>query len=242
MRLFDLENGEMRYFKYDRAEENNNEEFRRKYAEMTADEKRLHKKGRILNTVGTVLFWVISIACFIGLYLLIELIPVANTFFLWIIEDIILKSFLRLVAIILSAIVGAMFAMPIWNVAYSKHKSVVKSEKRRLLSHSCLILREFYELCEPFVVTKCFESSDRKFNDHDLCIFAVGEELRITTNLDYGFFNPQKDLGCYAFERDEIILEQKQVDDHTAVELRAGEVSFLLGQRAYGFIREFCEG
>lgn len=232
----------MRYFKYDRAGERDNGELRRKYAEMTADEKRFDKKGRIWNTVGTVLFWVIPIACFIGFELLIDLIPVSGNFFLWIIEDIILKGFLRLIAIILSAIVGAIIAMPIWNVAYSKHKSVVKSEKRRLLAHSCLILREFYGVQSPFIVTKCFESSDRKFNDHDLCIFAVGEELRITTNLDYGFFNPQKDLGCYAFDRGEIVFEQKQVGDRATVELRAGDVSFLLGQRAYGFIREFCEG
>lgn len=85
-------------------------------------------------------------------------------------------------------------------------------------------------------MTKCYHSSDRRFTRHDVCLYFVGEELRITANLNYGFFHPERDLGCYALEREELQLTRVTCQDRPALELRAGELTFCLGQRAAAFL------
>ena len=91
---------------------------------------------------------------------------------------------------------------------------------------------------EPCIVTKCYDASDKKFKNHDVCIFVVGDELRITTNLKNGFFREEKDLGCHAFLRDEVTVTKIEGEKFLMAELRAGETTFLLGYRAKGFIEK----
>lgn len=99
-------------------------------------------------------------------------------------------------------------------------------------------LREFYGWKEPCVVTKCYESSDKAFKNHDVCIYVTENELRIAANLKYGFSNREKDLGCYAFAPDEISLTQIQEESFLAAELKAGDIVFRLGRRAKGYIEK----
>jgi ASC-1-like (ASCH) protein len=98
-------------------------------------------------------------------------------------------------------------------------------------------LRKAYQLTEPCLVTKCYQcQNDEKFNLHDVCIFVTGDELRITTNLLHGFFNPENDLGCYILSRDEISLSKIPYNGTLATSLCCPDTTFILGQRAYGFI------
>ena len=93
---------------------------------------------------------------------------------------------------------------------------------------------------EPYIVTKCFDATDKKFRNHDVCIFIVEDELRITTDLVHGFLHGERDLGCYAFKLNEIFLEKQQSGNHLVAELKADNTVFLLGYRAKGFIdKEF---
>ena len=107
-----------------------------------------------------------------------------------------------------------------------------------ILSNACAHLREYYELQEPCIVTKCYESSDKRFKNHDVCIFVVDDELRITTNLKHGFFHGENDLGCYAFKSDEISLFEQQGEKFLMTELKSGNTVFLLGYRAKAFIEK----
>lgn len=86
------------------------------------------------------------------------------------------------------------------------------------------------------MITKCFDSTDRKFKNHDVCIFIVGDELRLTADLVRGFLHGERDLGCYAFKRHEITLSKLQEGNHLIAELKAENTAFLLGYRAKGFI------
>ena len=86
------------------------------------------------------------------------------------------------------------------------------------------------------MITKCFDATDKKFQNHDVCIFVVGDELRITTNLVQGFLYGERDLGCYAFKQNEIILTKQQKGNNLIAELRADDTVFLLGYRAKGFV------
>ena len=82
------------------------------------------------------------------------------------------------------------------------------------------------------MVTKCYDSSDKRFKDQDICMIMADGELRLTTNLQHGFLDMRRDLGCYAFQSGEIHLSESRAGERQAVELRCGEVTFLLGQRA----------
>ena len=84
-----------------------------------------------------------------------------------------------------------------------------------------------------------FNSTDKKFANHDVCIFVVGDELRITTNLVQGFLHGERDLGCYAFKKEEITLSKHNDGNHLIAELKANKIVFLLGYRAKGFINKF---
>ena len=69
-----------------------------------------------------------------------------------------------------------------------------------------------------------------------MCIFVVGDELRITTDLVRGFLHGERDLGCYAFKKEEITLSKQNNGNHLIAELKADNTVFLLGYRAKGFI------
>lgn len=69
-----------------------------------------------------------------------------------------------------------------------------------------------------------------------MCLFIVGDELRITTDLVSGFLHGERDLGCYAFKKDEITLTKLENGKHLIAELKSGDAVFLLGYRAKGFI------
>lgn len=99
-------------------------------------------------------------------------------------------------------------------------------------------MRDYYQLQEPYIITKCFDATDKKFRNHDVCIFIVEGELRITADLVRGFLHGERDLGCYAFMPNEIILSKQQNGNHLVAELRADDNVFLLGYRAKGFIEK----
>jgi hypothetical protein len=56
--------------------------------------------------------------------------------------------------------------------------------------------------------------------------------------LKHGFFHVENDLGCYAFNLNEIVLSKKQGETFLIAELKADSTVFLLGYRAKGFIEK----
>ena len=111
-------------------------------------------------------------------------------------------------------------------------------KKKEILSKACGHLRDYYGLQEPYIITKCFDAADKKFQKHDVCLFIVGDELRITADLIHGFLHGERDLGCYAFVKHEITLSKQPCGQQLMLEMKAGENTFLLGYRAKGFIEK----
>lgn len=110
--------------------------------------------------------------------------------------------------------------------------------KKKIFSKACSHLRDYYGLQEPYIITKCFDATDKKFKNHDVCIFAVNDELRITTDLIHGFLYGERDLGCYVFRREEITLSKQKNGSQLILELRAQDTAFWLGYRAKKFIEK----
>jgi hypothetical protein len=135
--------------------------------------------------------------------------------------------------LIASGVLTVALTMPLLKKVESFH---IPSIKKDIFPKACNHLRDYYQLQEPYLITKCFDSTDKKFENHDVCIFVVGDELRITTDLVRGFLHGERDLGCYAFKKEEITLSKQNVGNHLIAELKANNIVFLLGYRAKGFI------
>ena len=141
---------------------------------------------------------------------------------------------------ILLAVIAYFASLPFVRLA---DKYLVEPPELKIFSHGCKHLRDYYGIGDHYILTKCSDSSDKRFINHDVCIFVADGELRITTDLIKGFLYGDKDLGCYAFKKDEIKLIRKDNGKLMAVEIRAkakdeDDVAFLLSYRANGFIKK----
>ena len=226
----------MRYFRYDGPAANVSD-LKQHYAGLSAKEQARQRRFLWLHRLGTVVFWLLFLASFIGFVLLIRKIEPVSDSVLDAILHTILSVCLGFFALIFSAILGALAAAPLWG----KKADCEKALRRKLLSQACGDLRQFYGFQAPFLVTKCYRASDRRFNRHDVCLFLVDGKLRLTVNLHYGFFDLRRDLGCYEFDFSEIELLPGRYKEREAVELRFGEITFLLGRQAKTFIEKHIQ-
>ena len=224
----------MRFFKYKNENKNYNNALKEQYKSLTADEKRTVRKEKRLRKFSTIITLLVFFSCmFLGIYL-ISLIPIPD-WWLWEIIVIIGEIILGLLLLYVSGIITFGLTSPLWKKLESFH---LPSMKKEIFSKACSHLRDYYELQEPCIVTKCFESTEKSFSNHDVCIFVVRDELRITADLKSGFLYGWKDLGCYAFKQNEITILKHQDGKHLRAELNAGDVSFLFGYRAKSFIEK----
>lgn len=227
----------MRYFRYENGDKTEDEILREQYRELAAKEKWLFRRRKWLNRFCSGLITVVSIGVFAVCIWLIGQIQEPEQP-IWLILCVLLKIALGGCALVFSLLVCVLLSL-----AFEGKLDVEKrAMQKELLSKACAHLREYYELQEPCLVTKCYDSSDHKFIDHDVCLFVVRDELRITTNLKHGFFHGDKDLGCYVLDREEITVSEAVWGGHKATELKAGEVRFLLCFRGGRFVEKHFLG
>jgi len=205
------------------------------YKALDKKEKRQYKKAKFFGFIGKIVSLLTVCLCMVVAIQVSNLIrPFADGVFFYILNGII-KFLFRVCCFIVSLILSVLVALPLWNMG-AKHQ---KEQKDILRFKATEHLRTAYKLTEPCLVTKCYEClDDAKFNLHDVCIFFVGDELRITTNLLHGFFNPVNDLGCYMFSKDEVTVTMIPYKETVAAKLACSEITFILGQRAYKFIKK----
>ena len=223
----------MRYFKYKGPKSTEMKAYKVQYATLTKEEKRQVRKSDFLAGLALVVFFAFLGCGFLLCLWGLEQIPVPKFIILAILRHIGV-FILGIGGFLVSFILGAVAATPIYNKVDKNQMNMT----RKITSQACEHLRKYYGLQEPCIVTKCYDASEKEFKDHDVCIFVVGDELRITTNLKNGFVNREKDLGCHVFLRDEIKLAKIEGEKFLMAELTAGETTFLLGYRAKGFIEK----
>lgn len=224
----------MRYFKCNNGNIIFNTALKEQYKILTEDEKRIFRKRKRWKAFSLIVFFLLYFLCFaFGIYLLV-MIPLPNH---WFMEALVIvgKMIIGFIIAILSGGLSFWITTPLWNKLDSLH---TPSMKKELFSKACKPLREYYRLTEPYIVTKCFDATDKSFQNHDVCIFAVDGELRITTDIIRGFLHGERDLGCYAFKFDEITLTKALENNRLVAELKADNTLFLLGYRAKSFIEK----
>ena len=225
----------MRYFRYKNTDKNVNNALKEQYKTLTEDEKRTFRKKKRWQKFSTIVSLTIFICCIIAEIFLLKSIPVPNDNFLEVLV-IVGKVIVGFILLIVSGGLTAILTTPLWKKVETFDIPLMKKE---IFSKACKHLRDYYQLQEPYIITKCFEATDKNFQNHDVCIFIVGDELRITTDLIQGFLHGERDLGCYAFKPEEITLLKRNNGKHLVAELRADNTVFLLGYRAKGFIDNF---
>ena len=225
----------MRYFRYKNTDKNVNNALKEQYKTLTEDEKRTFRKKKRWEKFSTIVTLTIFICCIIAEIFLLKSIPVPNDNFL---EALVIagKVIVGFILLIVSGGLTAILTTPLWKKVETFDIPLMKKE---IFSKACKHLRDYYQLQEPYIITKCFEATDKNFQNHDVCIFIVGDELRITTDLVQGFLHGERDLGCYAFKKEEITLSKHNDGNHLIAELKANKIVFLLGYRAKGFINKF---
>lgn len=223
----------MRYFKYKDTKKNMNNALKEQYASLTKDEKRLFRKHklwkRIFSIVAITIFFSIM---FTGIYFL-TLIPQPKTWY-WGVLYGIGMMLLGFILLLVSGLATLFVTLPLQK---KSDKYYVRAMKKEICSKACAHLRDYYDLEEPYIVTKCYDSTIDEFKNHDVCIFVVGNELRITADIVRGFLHGERDLGCYSFKADEISLTKKQGNGFLIAELKVGDAAFSLGYRAKSFIK-----
>ena len=222
----------MRYFRYKNTNKNINNALEEQYKTLTEDEKRTFRKEKRWRKFSTIVSLTIYIFCIVAGIFLLKTIPLP---YAWILKllVVICKVVIGLILLIAGGVLTVGLTMPLWKKVESFH---IPSMKKEIFSKSCEHLRDYYKLQKPYIITKCFDATDKKFQNHDVCIFVFGEELRLTTDLVRGFLHGERDLGCYVFKRDEITISKQQDGNHLVAELRADNTVFMLGYRAKGFI------
>lgn len=224
----------MRYFKYKNINKNDNHTLKEQYKNLI-ENKGIIRREKFWRKLSTMISGIVYIVCLVLGVWLIELIPLPNGLVAGIFV-IIGKVMFFLIWLIISVILTLIFTLPLWNKVESLHLPTFKKE---FLSKSCSYLRDYYGLKEPYIVTKCFDATDKRFKNHDVCLFIVQDELRITTDLMRGFLHEERDLGCYAFKLNEIKLSKLRCENGLILELREENTVFLLGYRAKRFIESW---
>lgn len=208
--------------------------FEEQYRAAERSDRRLIRRERAWRRLAYIALFLITAFLMCLVHALTGMIPKpVQPFFrvlvnvgLWIIE---------IVSLPLSAYFSYVLTLPLWKKV---GRCALPAIKKEILSKAAAHLREYYDLNEPCLLTKCYDASDEKWKDHDVCIFIAYDELRITTDLKHGFIHGERDLGCYAFRRSEISLSKCTDGKKLIAELRAADAYFMLGYRAKGFIEK----
>lgn len=204
------------------------------YKTLTADEKHTVRKEKFWRKLSLIVSSVIFFSSVTTGFLLLKTPPQPDAV-IWQILAGVGKAILGLAILIAGGVLTAGLTKPLWKKADSFHLPTMKKD---ILAKACSHLRSYYGLTEPYIVTKCFDASDNKFKNHDVCIFIVDDELRITADLMHGFLHGDRDLGCYAFQKQEIAVSKQEKNGQLIVELNADNSYFLLGYPAKAFIEK----
>ena len=221
----------MRYIKYC-GEIPNLETIRKSVKLRSHAVQRQYRRSKLLSALGEILFWVQFVVLGGGLVFLSAWIMPQGTDILSVMVRFVGMGLLSGLSVILSAILASLVAAPLRK----KKQDTQNAMLRDALDHTCRDLKQFYQFQAPYIVTKCYHSSNRRFDRHDVCLFVADGELRIAGNLQYGFFDPNRDLGCYCLSREEITFQDARHKDRDAVELQADGICFTLGTKARSFV------
>ena len=226
----------MKYFKYRNISKVQQLAYKERLASLCKDGKKKAKRSERLTKVvsfcGIIFFF-----CCIGMFIFfIKLIPVPKNILLKILYGIgcIILGFIGLI------ISGIATGIP-FGILLDKIKYNLPEMRKEFIKKASEPIRKYYGLSDEYLITKCFESTNTLFNDHDICIFRYGNEIRMTTDIVKGFINGNCDLGCYSIKFNELKIYKDDYNDKRATILEFDKEKFVIGIKAYSYIAKLMK-
>ena len=226
----------MKYFKYRNISKVQQLAYKERLASLGKDEQKKIKRSdrliMLLSVIGFVFFF-----CCIGMFIFfIKLIPVPKNILLKILYGIgcIILGFIGLI------ISGIATGIP-FGILLDKIKYNLPEMKKEFIKKASEPIRKYYGLSDEYLITKCFESTNSLFNNHDICIFRYGNEIRITTDIVKGFINGNCDLGCYSIKFNELKIYKDDYNDKRVTVLEFHKEKFVICIKAYSYIAELMK-
>lgn len=226
----------MKYFKYRNINKVQQLAYKERLASLCKDEQKKIKRSDRLTKLLSISGLIFFICCF-GLFIFfIQLIPVPKNILLKILYGIgcVILGGLGVIISIISTLIP--FGILIEKVRYN-----LPEMRKEFIKKACEPIRKFYGLSEEYLITKCFESTNTLFNDHDICIFRYGNEIRMTTDIVKGFINGNCDLGCYSIKFNELKIYKDDYNNKRVTVLEFDKEKFVIGIKAYSYIAELMK-
>ena len=226
----------MKYFKYRNISKVQQLAYKERLASLGKDEQKKIKRSDRLTKLLSISGLIFFICCF-GLFIFfIQLIPVPKNIFLKLLYGI-GCAILGFIGLIISGIAtGIPFGILLDKIKYN-----MPEMKKEFIKKASEPIRKYYGLSDEYLITKCFESTNILFNDHDICIFRYGNEIRITTDIVKGFINGNCDLGCYSIKFNELKTYKDDYNDKRATILEFDKEKFVIGIKAYSYISKLMK-
>ena len=226
----------MKYFKYRNISKVQQLAYKDRLASLGKDEQKKIKRSDRLTKLLSISGLIFFICCF-GLFIFfIQLIPIPTHSFLKVLRGIgcVLLGMLGL-------IISMFTTMFIFGILISKVEYNLPEMRKEFIKKASEPIRKYYGLSDEYLITKCFESTNTLFNDHDICIFRYGNEIRITTDIVKGFINGNCDLGCYSIKFNELKIYKDDYNDKRATILEFDKEKFVIGIKAYSYISKLMK-
>ena len=226
----------MKYFKYRNINKVQQLAYKERLASLCKDEQKKIKRSDRLTKLLSISGLIFFICCF-GLFIFfIQLIPVPKNILLKILYGI-GCAILGFIGLIISGIAtGIPFGILLDKVRYN-----LPEMRKEFIKKASEPIRKYYGLSDEYLITKCFESTNTLFNDHDICIFRYGNEIRMTTDIVKGFINGNCDLGCYSIKFNELKIYKDDYNDKRATILEFDKEKFVIGIKAYSYISKLMK-
>lgn len=226
----------MKYFKYRNINKVQQLANKQRLASLGKDEKKKAKRSERLTKLVSFCGIIFFFCCFGMFIFFIKLIPAPKNTFLIILYGI-GCAILGLIALIISAITTLIpFGILLDKVRYN-----LPEMRKEFIKKASEPIRKYYGLLDEYLITKCFESTNTLFNDHDICIFRYGNEIRITTDIVKGFINGNCDLGCYSIKFNELKTYKDDYNDKRVTVLEFDKEKFVIGIKAYSYIAKLMK-
>lgn len=226
----------MEYFKYRNISKVQQLANKQRLASLGKDEKKKAKRSERLTKVVSFCGIIFFFCCFGMFIFFIKLIPVPKNTFLIILYGI-GCAILGLIALIISAI----STLITFGILLDKVRYNLPEMRKEFIKKASEPIRKYYGLSDEYLITKCFESTNTLFNDHDICIFRYGNEIRITTDIVKGFINGNCDLGCYSIKFNELKIYKDDCNNKRVTVLEFDKEKFVIGIKAYSYIAELMK-
>ena len=226
----------MKYFKYKNINKVQQLAYKERLASLGKDEQKKIKRNdrliMLLSVIGFVFFF-----CCIGMFIFfIKLIPIPKNILLKILYGI-GCAILGFIGLIISGIAtGIPFGILLDKIKYN-----LPEMRKEFIKKASEPIRKYYGLSDEYLITKCFESTKTLFNDHDICIFRYGNEIRMTTDIVKGFINGNCDLGCYSIKFNELKIYKDDYNDKRVTVLEFDKEKFVIGIKAYSYIAKLMK-